>query len=75
MPTTRRDEGRALVDRVIAQGDWVDRGRLDDAIVDLCDDLAQVARQHKTGSSDDWELISKMRMFKLVTERVFRGVP
>lgn len=57
------------------QSGFANSTELNNALNDMLKFLVTTSDDFKAGRADAFELISKMRMFRLASDRIFRGLP
>lgn len=71
----RQDVGVEIMAEICRQAGFANSAEMNQALNDLLKILIATSDDFKAGRADAYELISKMRMFKLTADKIFRGVP
>lgn len=75
MATYRTEAGRAMMSDICSEGNFASPTEMNNGLNEILKTLTTASDGWRNGIVDDYELVTRMRMFKLLQDRFFRGVP
>ena len=71
----RQEAGLIMMADICREGNFANSTEYNNALNEILKTLIATSDDFKAGRADAYELCSKLRMFKLLQDRFFRGVP
>lgn len=75
MPTYRTQVGAERLQHICNEGGFANGNEMNDGLNEILKTLLVASDGYRTNTVDAYELVTRMRMFKLLQDRFFNGVP
>lgn len=75
MATYRQESGTFMMQDIVNEGGFANSTEMNNGLNEILKTLLTASDGYKNNVVDNYELCTRMRMFKLLQDRFFRGVP